>query len=101
MYKSQYNEYIKKLIDFSNEYDHITYERIENENNLSTLKEQLSFEQEYYHRRQQEFEYLEKFQYDFHKEFTKNELDNIVQQIRLDFYSKKKKKLFFYFFTVQ
>ncbi|CAF3330249.1 unnamed protein product [Rotaria sp. Silwood2] len=83
MYKNQYNEYINKLIKFSNDYDKITYDRMENENNLSTLKEQLLFEQEYYHRRQQEFEYLEKFHYNLNKEFNKNEFHYIVQQIRL------------------
>jgi hypothetical protein len=82
MYKTQYNEYMGKLIAFSNEYDNIAYERINNENNLYTLKEQLSFEQEYYQRRQQEVEYLEKFQYDFNQEFSKNEFHNIVKQIR-------------------
>lgn len=69
-------------MEFSNEYDKIIYERMENENNLYTLKEQFSFEHEYYQRRQQEFEYLEKFQYDFNKEFSKNEFHNIVKQIR-------------------
>jgi hypothetical protein len=73
-----------KLIECSNEYDNIAYERMENENNLYTLKEQLSFEQEYYQRRQQEFEYLEKFQYDFNVEFNKNEFHNIVKHIRLE-----------------
>jgi len=82
MYKIQYNEYMGKLIAFSNEYDNIAYERINNENNLYTLKEQLSFEQEYYQRRQEEIEYLEKFQYDFNQEFSKNEFHNIVKQIR-------------------
>lgn len=82
MYKNEYNEYMNKLMEFSKEYDNISYERMENENNLCTLKEQLSFEQEYYQRRQQEFEYLEKFQYDFNKEFNKNEFHNIVKQIR-------------------
>jgi hypothetical protein len=82
MYKTQYNEYMGKLIAFSNEYDNIAYERINNENNLYTLKEQLSFEQEYYQRRQEELEYLEKFQYDFNQEFSKNEFHNIVKQIR-------------------
>ncbi|CAF1480801.1 unnamed protein product [Rotaria sp. Silwood1] len=85
MYKNQYDEYINKLINFSNDYDKITYERMENENNLSTLKEQISFEQEYYHRRQQEFEYLEKFHYNLNKEFNKNEFHYIVQQIRKDY----------------
>ncbi|CAF1164782.1 unnamed protein product [Rotaria sordida] len=85
MYKNQYKEYINKLIKYSNDYDKITYERIENENKLYTLKEQLSFEQEYYHRRQQEFEYLEKFHYDLNKEFNKNEFHYIVQQIRKDY----------------
>jgi len=86
MYKTQYNEYMNKLIEFSDEYHNITYERMENENNLYTLKEQLSFEQEYYQRRQQEFEYLEKFHYDFNKEFNKNEFHNIVKHIRFVIY---------------
>ncbi len=74
---------MNKLIQCSNDYDHITYQRMENENNLHTLKEQLCFEQEYHQRQQQEFEYLEKFHYDFNKEFSKNELQNIVKRIRL------------------
>ena len=73
---------MNKLIQFSNQYDNITYERMEKENNLSTLKEQLSFEQEYYQRRQQEFEYLEQFRSTFNKEFNQTELHNIVKQIR-------------------
>jgi hypothetical protein len=82
-YKSQYDEYMNKLIGFSNEYDNITYKRMENENHLYTLKEQLSFEHEYYQRRQQEYEFIEKFHYDFNAEFNKNELQNIVKRIRL------------------
>jgi hypothetical protein len=76
---------MNKLIECSNEYDNITYERMENENNLHTLKEQISFEQEYHQQRQQEFEYLEKFHYDFNKEFNKNEFHNIVKKIRFVF----------------
>jgi hypothetical protein len=76
---------MNKLIECSNEYDNITYERMENENNLHTLKEQICFEQEYHQQRQQEFEYLEKFHYDFNKEFNKNEFHNIVKKIRFVF----------------
>ena len=65
IYKSQYDEYMKNLMKYSHQYNNITYERMENENYLYTLKEQLSFEQEYYRCRQQEFKYLEKFQNDF------------------------------------
>jgi hypothetical protein len=86
---------MNKLIECSNEYDNITYERMQNENNLYTLKEQLSFEQEYYQRRQEEFEYLEKFHYDFNKEFNQNEFHNIVQQIRFVII------LFFYIFSMR
>ncbi|CAF1233802.1 unnamed protein product [Adineta ricciae] len=84
-YKSQYKEYTEKLMKFSNEYDTIAYERMENENILCTLREQYSFEKEFYHRRQEEFEYLEKFQYDFDKQFNKTELHQTVQQIRQDY----------------
>lgn len=94
MYKSQYNEYINKLIQYSNEYDQIAFDRMDNENQLCTLKEQLLFEQEYYLRRQQEFEYLEKFQFDLNKEFAKNEFHYIVQQIRLVDILLLKDKLF-------
>jgi hypothetical protein len=73
---------MNKLIGFSNEYDNIAYQRMENENTLYTIKEQLLFEQEYYQRRQQEYEFIEKFHYDFNKEFTKTEFHNIVKQIR-------------------
>ncbi|CAF3376048.1 unnamed protein product [Rotaria socialis] len=85
MYKNQYTEYINKLINFSNEYDKITYERMDNENHLCTLKEQLSFEHEYHRRRQEEFEYLEQFRFDLNKQFTKTEFHYIVQQIRKDY----------------
>jgi hypothetical protein len=71
-----------KLIEFSNEHDKITYERMENENSLHTLKEQFLFEQEFYQRRQQELKYFEKFQYDLNQQFNKNEFHNIVKQIR-------------------
>jgi len=81
-HKSQYGEYMNKLIEFSNEHDKITYERMENENSLHTLREQFSFEQEFYQRRQQELKYLEKFQYDLNQKFNKNEFHNIVKQIR-------------------
>ncbi|CAF0879005.1 unnamed protein product [Adineta steineri] len=84
-YKSHFNEYMNKLIELSNEYDTITYERMENENSLYTLREQLSFEQEFYERRQQEFEYLEKIQHDLNTQFNQNEFHNIVKQIRQDY----------------
>lgn len=82
MYKNQYDDCIKKLTEFSNTYDQIVYDRMENENNLCTLKEQLSFEQEYFHRRQQEFQCLEKIQYDLNKDFHQTEFHVIVKKIR-------------------
>ncbi len=81
-HQSQYGEYMDKLIEFSNEHDKITYERMENENSLHTLREQFLFEQEFYQRRQQELKYFEKFQYDLNQQFNKNEFHNIVKQIR-------------------
>ena len=73
---------MNKLIEFNNQYDRITYERMENENKLYTIKEQIAFEHEYHERRQQEFEYLETLHYEMNKEFNKNELENIIKQIR-------------------
>ncbi|UJR09001.1 hypothetical protein I4U23_013251 [Adineta vaga] len=84
-YKSQYSEYMEKLMKFSKEYDMIAYERMENENTLCTLREQFSFEQEFYRRCQEEFEYLEKIQYDFNKHFNQTEFQHIVEQIRQDY----------------
>jgi hypothetical protein len=52
---------------------------------LYTLNEQLAFEREYNHRCQQEFEYLEKVQYDSNNQFNKIEFENIIQKIRLGF----------------
>lgn len=58
---------------------------MENENLLYTLREQISFEEEFHQRRQQEFEYLEKFHYDLNQQFNQNEFHHIVKQIRFVF----------------
>jgi len=83
-----------KLIEYTNEYNNIISERIQSENCLHTLKEQLSFEREYNNRCKQEFKYLEKIQYDSNNQFNETELKNIIQKIRLVFiienYIKKK-----------
>jgi len=68
-----------------NEYNNIIAERIQSENSLYTLKEQLSFEQEYNGRCKQEFEDLEKIQCDLNNQFDETELEKIIQQIRLVF----------------
>lgn len=98
--KNQYAQSMNKLAEFSKEYDRISYERMENENNLRTLKEQFIFEQEYHQRRQQEFEYLEKFHIDFHREFTRNEFQNIIEKIRFDFSSSFNFFISFVFFSL-
>lgn len=78
----QYNDSVTKLIEFSNNYDQITYERIQNENNLHTLKEQMTFEQEYHQRRLEELRYFEQFHVDFHRDFHQKEFHEIVRKIR-------------------
>ncbi|CAF1158308.1 unnamed protein product [Didymodactylos carnosus] len=83
--KQLYDEYITKIVYFTNEYDTITFKRMESENQSYNLNEQIAFEQEYRTRRSQEYEYLEKFEYDFNQEFNKNELQNIIKQIRDDY----------------
>jgi hypothetical protein len=85
-----------KLIEYTNEYNNIISERIQSENCLHTLKEQLSFEREYNNRCKQEFKYLEKIQYDSNNQFNKTELKHIIQKIRLVFIIENYiKKIFF------
>lgn len=82
---SQYAEYMNKLIEFANQYDTVTYERMINENELYTLKERIAFEQEYHQRRQEEVSYLEQIQVDVNKQFKQNEFQQIIQRIRSDY----------------
>ncbi|CAF0805978.1 unnamed protein product [Rotaria sordida] len=86
-YKRQYNEYMLKLIEYTNEYNKIAYERMQNENSLYTLNEQLLFEHEYSKKCQEEFEQLEKIQYDLNNEFNKTEFKKIIEKIRQDYES--------------
>ncbi|CAF3443730.1 unnamed protein product [Rotaria sp. Silwood1] len=74
-----------KLIEYTNEYNKIIYERIQSENSLHTLNEQLLFEREYNKKCQQEFEQFEKIQYDINNEFNKTEFKKILEKIRQDF----------------
>jgi hypothetical protein len=74
-----------RLIEYMNEYNNIIAGRIQSENSLFTLKEQLSFEREYNGRCKQEFEDLEKIQFDLNNQFDETELEKIIQQIRLVF----------------
>jgi hypothetical protein len=81
-YKYQYNEYMAKLIEYMNEYNNITAERIQIENDLFTIQEQLSFEREYNNQCKKEFEDLQKIEYDINNQFDETELEKIIQQIR-------------------
>lgn len=81
-YKAQYNKYLTKLFEYTNQYNNLNAECIQLENHLCTLKEELLFQREYNNRCKQEFEYLEKVQYDSNDEFNKNEFKNIIQNIR-------------------
>ncbi|CAF3732443.1 unnamed protein product [Rotaria sordida] len=76
-----------KLIEYTNEYNKIAYERMQNENSLYTLNEQLLFEHEYSKKCQEEFEQLEKIQYDLNNEFNKTEFKKIIEKIRQDYES--------------
>ncbi|CAF3620320.1 unnamed protein product, partial [Rotaria sp. Silwood2] len=58
---------------------------MQNENSLYTLNEQLLFEREYNKKCQQEFEQLEKIQYDLNNEFNKTEFKKIIEKIRQDY----------------
>jgi hypothetical protein len=71
-----------KLIEYMNEYNNITAERIQIENDLFTLQEQLSFEREYNNQCKKEFEDLQKIEYDINNQFDETELEKIIQQIR-------------------
>jgi hypothetical protein len=96
-YKKQYNEYTTKLIEYTNEYNTIISERIQSENSLCTLQEQISFEREYNCRCKEEFEYLDKIQYDLHDRFTKEEFAKIIEKIRLEFIIINRMKAFLSF----
>ena len=73
---------LNKLIEYNNELNTITAERIQIENSLHTLKEQLLFEQEYNRRCIEEFQCLENIQYDLNQQFGKSQFDKIIQEIR-------------------
>lgn len=65
---------MNKFVEFVNQYDTVSYERMINENDLYTLNERISFEQEYHQRRQEEeVSYLKQIQVDVNKEFKQNE----------------------------
>ncbi|CAF4116094.1 unnamed protein product, partial [Rotaria magnacalcarata] len=83
--KYEYNDYMKKLIEYTDDYNKITYERVQTENSLCTLSEQLVFEQEYNHQCLQELKSLEKIQQDSNDHFNKTEFDNIISKIRQDY----------------
>ena len=87
---------MKKLIQYANEYDNIVYARMQNENSLCTLKEQLSFQRKYNQQREQEFKYLKNTQYEIDDQFNKTEFENIIQKIRLDIYFLKRKFICFF-----
>ena len=82
---TEYDEYMNKFIEFANQYDTVTYERMINENDLCTLKERLAFEHEYHQRRQEEVSYLEQIQVDLNKQFKQNEFQQIIERIRSDY----------------
>jgi hypothetical protein len=73
---------VTKLIEYTDQYDRITTERMTNEHHLCTLKEQIAFEHEYYQRRQEEFQQLDQIQYDVTRDFNRNEFQQIIQRIR-------------------
>ncbi|CAF3620939.1 unnamed protein product [Rotaria socialis] len=83
--KNQYNDYMKRLIEYANDYNKIAYERAQTENSLYTLNEQLIFEQEYNNQCIQELRSLEKIQQDLNDHFNKTEFDNIISKIRQDY----------------
>lgn len=55
---------------------------MENEHDLCTLKEKISFEQEYHQRRQEELQQLEQIQLELLKQFHQNEYQQIIDRIR-------------------
>lgn len=80
--KHHYEETLKKLFDLTKQYDQLLAERMANEHDLYTLKEKISFEQEYHQRRHEEFQELERLQTDLIKEFHLNEYQQIIERIR-------------------
>ena len=89
---------MNKLIEFSNQFDTVTYERMINENDLHTLKERIAFEHEYHQRRQEEVAYLEKIQLDLNKDFQQNEFHQIIERIRSVLIIDLSLSLTFFFF---
>ena len=75
-----------QVTEYTNEYTIRIDDRIQSENSLCTLKEQLSFQHKYNQQCQDEFEYLKELQYDRSNQFNKTEFNNIIQQIRFVFY---------------
>ncbi|CAF0801082.1 unnamed protein product [Adineta steineri] len=83
--KIQYNEYLAKIAQYTNEYYNIIYDRMTSESSIHTLNEHLLFEREYKKRCEQEFKSLEKIQDDFNNHFNKTELENTIKMIRQDY----------------
>ena len=83
--KELYRETLKKLLDLTKQYDQAIFERMDNEHQLCTLKEKISFEQEYHQRRHEELAQLDQIQQDLIQQFQLNEYEQIIERIRLNF----------------
>lgn len=75
--KNLYEETLKNLFEFTNQYDRLIFERMENQHQLCTLKEKIAFENELHKRRHEDLAQLDVF-----KDFQPNEFNEILERIR-------------------
>ena len=80
--QQQYQKYLSKLTDYADQYDRTMGERMQKESTVSTLRERVEFEREYYQRRKQEFKNLEKIQFELNRQFNQTESANMMINIR-------------------
>lgn len=77
---------MKSLIDVKTRFDSIVAERIQIEQKISNLQNELLIERLSHRRRKDEFKWIETISADFNRKFNQTEFEEIFQRIRFRFF---------------
>lgn len=97
--KTNHDETLKRLVESKKEFDKIQFERSTVENEIQTLREEISFCKEIFQRRSSEFEILEAIRRNSEEKFVETETRQILMKIRFETKRKvfvvSERKIFF------
>lgn len=82
MAKDQYDQSMKNLMVCRDHYDQIVAERMQIDQKILNLQNELLLERTCHRRRHEDFQWIEKIGTDLNLRFDQTEYDQIVQKIR-------------------